>query len=67
MQERHYINRLCNQYKTPKIRLNLQLENVVLPYSIVTDKWLGTKKFIVDSQSIDYYNDLTNITLVEKG
>ena len=67
VQERHYINRLCNQYKTPKIRLNLQLENVVLPYSIVTDKWLGTKKFIVDSQSIDYYNDLTNITLVEKG
>lgn len=65
--EKHLINRLCNQYKEPKIRLNLELENTIAPYAIVTDKWLGTKKFVVDSQSIDYYNDVTNITLVQKG
>ena len=66
-QEEHLINRLCNQYKTPRVRLNLQLENTVKPFGIVQDKWLGNKKFVVDSQSIDYYNDVTNITLVEKG
>ena len=65
--EKHYINRLCNQYKSPRVRLNLQLQNIIKPYATLTDKWLVTKKFIVDSQSIDYYNDVTNITLVEKG
>lgn len=66
-QEEHLINRLCGQYKVPRIRLSLELENVIKPYSVLTDKWVGTKKFIVDSQSIDYYNDKTKITIVEKG
>lgn len=67
VQEEHYINRLCNQYSQPKIRLNLKLENKILPYTVITDKWLGQKKFIVSTQNVDYYNDLTNITIVEKG
>lgn len=68
VQEKHFINRFCNQYKTPRIRLSLQLENNIAPYALVSDKWLGlSKKFIVDSQSVDYYNDVTNIILVEKG
>ena len=68
MQEKHFINRFCNQYKTPRIRLSLQLENNIAPYTLVSDKWLGlSKKFIVDSQSVDFYNDVTNIILVEKG
>lgn len=67
VQEEHYINRLCNQYKQPKIRLTLDLLNNVKPWAILTDKWLGQKKFIVSTQAIDYYNDKTNIVIVEKG
>lgn len=66
--EEMLVNRLCNQYKTPRIRLKLQLENNILPYTLLSDKWVGvSKRFIVDSQSIDYSNDITNITIVEKG
>lgn len=62
------VNRICNQYKNPRIRLKLQLENTIKPYLLLSDFWVGiSKRFIVDSQSIDYSNDLTNITLVEKG
>ena len=60
------INRLCNQYKTPHIRLSLQLDNTIKPYSILSTPWLSNKKFIVDSQSIDYYNNQSTITLVQK-
>lgn len=67
VQEEHYINRLCNQYKLPKIRLTLDLLNNVKPWAILTDRWLGQKKFIVSTQAIDYYNDKTNIVIVEKG
>lgn len=60
------INRLCNQYKTPRVRLSLQLFNNIKPYQSLTTSWLSSKKFIVDSQSIDYFNNQTTITLVEK-
>ena len=66
--EEHLINRLVGQYKEPRIRLKLQLKNNIPPYSLITNKWIGNdKKLIVDSQSIDYYNDVTSITLVEKA
>jgi len=66
--EELYVNRLCNQYNTPRIRLTLELENTLKPYTVLQDKWVGlSKKFIVDSQSIDYEKDVTNITIVEKG
>lgn len=66
-QEEHFINRFCNQYKAPRIRLNLELENIISPWAILSDKWLPNKVFLVDSQNIDYYNDKTDITLIEKG
>lgn len=64
--EEMLINRLCNQYKQPRIRLELQLNNNIVPYQTLTTSWLNGKKFIVDSQSIDYYNNQSTITLVEK-
>lgn len=66
-QEEHFINRFCNQYKNPRIRLKLSLEDVIKPWTILTDKWLPNKRFIVDAQGIDYQNDVTQITLVEKA
>ena len=64
--EEMLINRLCNQYKQPRIRLELQLNNNIVPYQTLTTSWLNGKKFIVDSQSIDYYNNQSTITIVEK-
>lgn len=60
------INRICNQYKTPRIRLELQLNNDIAPYQTLTTSWINGKTFIVDSQNVDYYNNQTTITLVEK-
>lgn len=65
--EEWLIHRLTNQYSEPKVRLELQLNTRQKPYAVLTDKWLPGKKFIVDSQSTDYVNNQTTITLVEKG
>lgn len=66
--EKHYINKFAKQYKSPRIRLQLELENTILPITRLTDKWLGNDKvFIVDSQSKDYEQNKTTITLVEKA
>ena len=61
------IQKLCHQYGTPKIKLQLQLDNNVKPYQVFKNNWVGAyKNFVVDCQSIDYYNNVTTITLVEK-
>lgn len=60
------INRLCNQYKQPRVRLTLQLKNDIVPYEKLITPLLSTKHFVVDSQSIDYYNNQSTITIVEK-
>lgn len=65
--EEWLIYRLTNQYSQPKIRLTLELNQRMNPYTLVTDKWLLGKKFIIDSQSTDYINGITTIVLVEKG
>lgn len=67
IQEKHYINKFCGQYKNPRIRLKLELNVGIKPFSVITDKWLPNKRFIIDSQSYDFYNDVSEITLVEKG
>lgn len=66
-QEEHLINRFCKQYKEPRIRLNLELTNTIEPWAVLSDKWLHNKMFLVDCQNIDYYNDKTDITLIEKA
>lgn len=65
--EEWLIYRLTNQYSQPKIRLTLELNQRMNPYTLVTDRWLLGKKFIIDSQSTDYVNGITTIVLVEKG
>lgn len=65
--EEWMIYRLTNQYTQPKIRLKLTLKRRFNPYTIITDHWLAGKRFIVDSQSTDFENGITTVTLVEKG
>lgn len=65
--EEWLIYRLTNQYSQPKVRLNLDLKQRFVPYSIMTDHWLVGKNMIVDSQSTDFRTGQTTVVLVEKG
>ena len=66
--EEWLIYRLTNQYSSPRTRLTLELKNIeYAPYVTFTDKWLPNKKFVIDSQDIDYATGRVTITLVEKG
>lgn len=65
--EQHYIDRFSHQYQHPNVKLTLQLDNNVLPYETFWCRWLtNVPYFVIDAQSIDYYNNQTTITLVQK-
>lgn len=66
VQEKHYIQKFCKQYKQPAVRLEVNLNQEAKPWTTYSDKWLNGKLFIQDSVSFDYYNDNATITLVEK-
>ncbi len=55
-----------NQYSTPSTILNLSLKNDINIYATVTDKWLDDKVFIVDSMTVDWEKNLSEIKLIEK-
>ena len=66
-QEEMLIYRIVQQYKNPKIKLNLQLNNdFQLNNKVLYPTQEADKKFIVDALEIDYANDTTAITLIEK-
>lgn len=65
--EEWLIYRLTNQYQEPRVRLELELNQRFTPYTVMTDKWLVGKKFIIDSQSTDWRTGVNTVTLVEKG
>lgn len=65
--EEHLIRRLVNQYSTPSIILNLNLKNNgILPYTLLTDKFINNKSFVIDSYSIDFKYNKNMIRLIEK-
>lgn len=65
--EEWLIYRLTNQYSSPRIRLQLELNTRYMPYTTMTDHWLSGKTFVIDSQSTNFYTGQTTVTLVEKG
>lgn len=65
--EEHIIYDFVNQYKQPSIALELNLNERLQPYSVVSVPILDkNKKFIVDSYSRDYYSCNNNVKLIEK-
>lgn len=65
--EEHIIYDYVNQYKQPRIQLELNLKDGLKPYSIVSVPSLDSRKrFIVDGYSKDYYTCNNNIKLVEE-
>ena len=64
--EEMLIYRIVNQYKEPRIKLELQLNNQFEMFDKCTYKQEDGKEFIINSLTIDYEADTTNITLIEK-
>lgn len=64
--EEQIIYRMVNQYKVPNVILELSLKNNIPIYSVLTDKHLSGKKFIVDSYTIDWEMNKAEIKIIEK-
>lgn len=65
--ENQFIAKFTNQYTAPNVKLTLQLNNEVVPYQTFHCRWLSNvPRMVVDCQSIDYYNNVTTITMVQK-
>lgn len=64
--EEQIIYRMVNQYKVPNVVLELSLKNEIPIYSVLTDKFLPNRKFIVDSYTIDWEMNRTDIKIIEK-
>ena len=64
--ERITIQRVINQYSSPKIKLNQSLENVdtLYPYSVITNDKFNSK-FLITNEEIDYRSNTNNLTLIE--
>lgn len=66
-QEEHLICRLVNQYSSPCKQLELTLKNQFYPWGLYTDYTIGNAtKFIVDKMNVNYKQNSTEITLIEK-
>lgn len=66
-QEEMLIYRIVQQYKNPRIKLNLTLNNdFQLNNRVIYPTQEADKKFIVDALEIDFENDTTLINLIEK-
>ena len=64
--EEQLIYKITKQYKTPSVKLELNLRNDILPYMKCTDTTIKDKDFIVDAINKDYRNNKATITLIEK-
>ena len=60
------IYRIYKQYQQPSVKLHMSLRNDILPFELIKVHDMGDKEFIVDNINIDYKNDSTEVTLIEK-
>ena len=64
--EEQLIYKITKQYKTPSVKLELNLRNDILPYMKCTDTTIKDKDFIVDAINKDYRSNKATITIIEK-
>lgn len=64
--EEQLIYKITKQYKTPSVKLELNLRNNIVPYMKCTDTTINNKDFIVDAINKDYRNNKATITIIEK-
>ncbi len=68
-QEEHLIFKVVNQYQEPRVIFEANLKNDIgfYPYSILTDKTLSGRQFIIDTIQRDYRNNKATIRMIEKN
>lgn len=64
--EEQIIYRMVNQYKVPNVVLDLNLHNNIPIYSVLTDKYLPNRTFIVGSYTTDWEMNTTAVKIIEK-
>lgn len=67
-QEEHFVVKNVSQYQKPRIIFQCNLKNSlnIKPWSLLTDKTLSGKYFIIDTMEIDYRDNLVKLDIIEK-
>lgn len=63
--ERYLIQRIVNQYQSPKIKLLHIIKPAVLPYSLIKDSYLNGKNFIFTGGRINYEDNSLECNMIE--
>ena len=63
--EKYLIQRIVNQYKSPKLKLLYIIKPSVMPYSIIKDNYINGKSFIFIGGRQDYENNSIECNLIE--
>ena len=63
--EKYLIQRIVNQYQSPKLKLLHIIKPSVLPYSIVKDNYINGKSFIFIGGRINYEDNSLECNLIE--
>lgn len=68
-QEEHLILKTVNQYQEPRVIYEANLKNDIgfLPYTILTDKTLSGRQFIIDTIQRDYRYNKATVRMIEKN
>ena len=67
-QEEHFVTKNVSQYRDPRIEFecNLKGDLNIKPWSLLTDKTLNGRSYIIDKMSIDYRSNSIQMTIIEK-
>ena len=65
-QEEMLIYRIVTQYKEPRKKLQFDLKNEFTMYDKITYPSQENCNFIIDNMTIDFENNTSNVTLIEK-
>lgn len=67
-QEEHFVVKNVSQYQNPRIIFECNLKNNlnIKPWTLLTDKTLSGKYFIVDTMNIDYRFNKVEMRIIEK-
>ena len=67
-QEEHLLIKIISQYINPKVVFEANLKDSlnILPYTVLTDKTLTNRKFIVDKKDVDFRFNKAKISMIEK-
>lgn len=68
-QEHHLVYKLVNQYTEPRaiLEFNLKRQLNIKPYTILTNKTISGRKYIVQTIGNDYRSGISQVEIIEKA